>query len=65
MERWEQSPAELPADPANTVLVLASPFRSPSRDEKNALQTYLSRGGKILATGPYASFYLPQAETDY
>lgn len=64
-ERWEQSPAELPAEPAHTVLVLASPFRSPSRDEKNALQTYLSRGGKILATGSSASYYLPQAETDY
>ena len=64
VERWEQSPAELPADPAHTVLVLASPFRAPSRDEKNALQTYLSRGGKILATGANASFYLPQAETE-
>jgi hypothetical protein len=64
VERWEQSPAELPADPAHTVLVLASPFRSPSRDEKNALQIYLSRGGKILATGANASFYLPQAETE-
>ena len=65
VERWEQSPAELPADPGHTVLVLASPFRSPSRDDKNSLQTYVSRGGKILATGPYASFYLPQAEIDF
>lgn len=64
VERWEQSPAELPVDAAHTVLVLASPFRSPTRDEKNALQTYLGRGGKILATGASASFYLPQAETE-
>jgi Domain of unknown function (DUF4350) len=64
VERWEQSPAELPTDPAHTVLVLASPFRSPSKEEKNALQTYLGRGGKILATGASASFYLPQAETE-
>ena len=63
VERWEQPPVELPADPAHTVLVLASPFRSPSRDDRNALQTYLSRGGKILATGSRASLYLPQVET--
>jgi hypothetical protein len=64
VRRWEQSPSDLPADPAHTVLVLASPFRAPTRDEKNALQTYVDRGGKILATGRSASIYLPQAETE-
>jgi hypothetical protein len=64
VQRWEQSPAELPADPAHTVLVLASPFRGPTRDEKDALQTFVDRGGKILATGRNASIYLPQAETE-
>ena len=65
VDRWEQSPDKLPEEPAHTVLVLASPFRTASRDERNAIQTYLSRGGKVLATGPGASFYLPQAEVDY
>src|SRR6476646_1803487 len=64
VQRWEQSPSALPADPAHTVLVLASPFRAPTRDEKNALQTFLDRGGKILATGQSASIYLPHAETE-
>jgi hypothetical protein len=64
VRRWEQSPSDLPADPAHTVLVLASPFRAPTHDEKNALQTYLDRGGKIVATGRSASIYLPQAETE-
>jgi hypothetical protein len=64
VERWEQSPAGLPADPAKSVLVLASPFHAPSTDEKNALQTYVSRGGKILATGSNAAYFLPQAETE-
>lgn len=64
VERWEQSPIALPSDPTNTVLVLASPFRAPTRDEKNALQAYLSRGGKILATGANVSIYLPDAETE-
>ena len=64
VRRWEQSPSDLPADPAHTVLVLASPFRAPTRDEKNALQTFVHRGGKVLATGRSASTYLPQAELE-
>lgn len=63
-ERWEQSPTELPAEPAHTVLVLASPFKPPSHEEKNALQKYLSLGGRILETGSSPSVYLPQAETE-
>lgn len=65
VERWEQSPTDLPSEPAHTVLVLASPYRPPTPQEKNALQIYLSHGGKIVATGSYAWFYLPQAETEY
>jgi len=64
VQRWEQSPSDLPADPVHTVLVLASPFRAPTHDEKNALQTYVDRGGKILATGRSAAIYLPQAEIE-
>src|SRR5437588_12220201 len=58
VQRWEQSPSELPPDPVHTVLVLASPFHAPTSDEKNALHTYLHRGGKILVTGRNASIYL-------
>lgn len=65
VDRWEQSPTELPADPAHTVLVLASPFRPPLPPEKNALQKYLSLGGKILETGSFPSIYLPHAETEH
>jgi Domain of unknown function (DUF4350) len=64
VERWEQSPTGLPADPTHTVLVLASPFRAPTRDEKNALQIFLSHGGKILTTGENISSYLPDADTE-
>ena len=62
VERWMQSPQKLPADAANTVYVLASPMGAPSRDAKNALRTYLARGGRVLATDFTASFFLPQAE---
>lgn len=64
VERWEQSPTALPSDPVNTVLVLASPYRVPTHAEKDALQVYVSRGGKVLATGGNVSIYLPQADTE-
>lgn len=54
VERWEKSPAELPKDPANTVLVLAVPVQPPTQDEKNELETFIARGGRILAVGPTA-----------
>ena len=63
VERWEQSPNELPRNPAGVVLVLASPFKAPTPDEKNSLQLFLTAGGKIVATGPSASLFLPQAQT--
>jgi Domain of unknown function (DUF4350) len=61
VERWEQTPADLPA---NSVLVLAGPFRPPSPEEKNALQKFVSTGGKVLFTGASPWIYLPSAETD-
>jgi hypothetical protein len=64
VERWEESSTALPSNPEQTVLVLASPILPPSKDERNALQTYLSRGGKVLATGGNASLYLPDINVD-
>lgn len=64
VERWEQRPTDLPAEAGGTVLVIAKPSRSPSREEKEALQLYLTRGGKILFTGRAADFYLPYANTE-
>ena len=64
VERWERSPSDLPIDAAHTVLVLAFPFVPPAPGEKNELRTFLNRGGKILATGPTAELYLPQADSD-
>src|SRR6185437_16247299 len=63
VERWEQSPNQLPSDVASTTLVLASPFNPPSKQEKISLQLFLSRGGRILATGYTASLFLPQADS--
>lgn len=63
VERWEQSPDALPADAANTTLLMAHPVTPPTQQEKAYLRLYLSRGGRILATGSTASLFLPEAET--
>jgi hypothetical protein len=63
VERWEQSPAVLPEDASDTMLVLASPFTPPSNEERAALQLYLARGGRVLVTGSTVSLFLPQADT--
>lgn len=62
-ERWEQPPSELPAGAGHTVLVLAEPLIPPEPQEKAALRLYLARGGKILATGFSAEFFLPNSQT--
>jgi hypothetical protein len=64
VERWEESPISLPVNPDHTALVLAYPYVAPTSEEKNALQVYLSHGGKILFTGSTVGTFLPKAEID-
>lgn len=63
-QRWEQPPTELPGDASHTVLVLASPARLPSPEEKAALENYVTRGGRILLTGSTANLYLSRARIE-
>jgi len=62
VEQWESPPAELPRDAHDTVLVLASPFGFPTRQQKLDLLLYLFRGGRILATGYRVSGFLPSLD---
>jgi hypothetical protein len=57
--RWEQSPRELPRDPRAT-LILAEPERAPTIEERAALAQFITRGGRVIATGAAAAFFLPQ-----
>lgn len=59
VEEWESPPDELPKDAHNTVLVLASPHGVPTDRQRSDLLLYLSRGGRILATGYGATWFLP------
>ena len=60
VQRWEDSPVELPLAAEDTVLVLASPGGRPRPEEKAALRSFLQHGGRILATGPAAGSFLPE-----
>jgi Domain of unknown function (DUF4350) len=62
VERWDETPEELPVEARNTVLVMAAPNGTPSKEQKNALQMYLGRGGRILATGYASSWFLPKTD---
>ncbi len=45
--------------PEHTALVLANPSEAPSAQDVQALQTFVERGGLVLATGPVAAAFLP------
>lgn len=59
VERWEQSPSELP-EAAGITLILAEPSNAPKTEERNRLRQFVENGGHIIATGPFVGFYLPE-----
>jgi len=61
VQRWENSPVDLPDDPADTVLVLADPVQASAEDERAAIRSFLLEGGRVFATGETAAALLPQA----
>lgn len=58
-ERWLDPPQGLQTH--DSLLILADPIVSPSKDERQALRKYVESGGKILATGLSAEKVLPEA----
>ena len=56
-QTWERPLAELP-DGKGTLL-LASPAGYPQHAEKAALEKFLRNGGRVIAAGRFAGFYLP------
>ena len=51
VERWEQSPSELPTADDRSVLVLANPSEYATEKERKALARFAASGGRILFTG--------------
>lgn len=63
VSRWEHPPTDLPGDPSHEVLVLADPTLSPTEEERYAISEFLQRGGRVIATGPSSSDFLPGAKS--
>lgn len=59
VERWDQSPSELPESGAGTF-VLAAPYGSPTQEERTRLREFVSNGGHMIAAGTYAGIFLPE-----
>lgn len=62
VERWEQSPENLPIGSQGSVLVLAEPFQSATSTEKAAIRRFVTAGGRVLAAGASAAQLVPDAE---
>ena len=61
VERWERPPTEISDAAENAVLILAEPRELASAEERQAIQRFLSVGGRILVTGALASRFVPEA----
>jgi Domain of unknown function (DUF4350) len=62
VERWEAPPRQLPVR-AGAVLILADPRWQADSEDKMALQRFLVKGGRVLATGMSAANLLPEGHT--
>jgi hypothetical protein len=66
-ERWEAPPDDLKnVDAAKTTLILAEP-NFPTENAKQVqaeIADFLSRGGRVLATGKQGAYFLPDAKTE-
>jgi hypothetical protein len=58
VERWERSFTEIGAG-KNKTLILAEPNQYPNPTERAALDTYLRDGGRLIAIGSSARWFLP------
>ncbi|MBS1805331.1 MAG: DUF4350 domain-containing protein [Acidobacteria bacterium] len=62
IERWERPLSELAASAGpNTVVIFAQPFSRETEDYK-AVDQIVSRGARVLATGLYGGYLLPDGQ---
>jgi len=59
VERWERPLDALPEATGKT-LILAEPIEAPTGEERERLKSFLSEGGRIIATGMFAGTFLPE-----
>jgi hypothetical protein len=61
VRRWEESPAALTHVGRGAVLILAEPTEKPSAHEREALRTFVQRGGRILFCGGSVPAFFAEA----
>jgi hypothetical protein len=64
VERWNQPPAQLPADASGVVLVVAGPEFYPRTEEMGAIVQFLRSGGSLLIAGVRPNAFVPQASAE-
>jgi hypothetical protein len=62
VQRWERPLSELPQSKTKTV-ILADPDEAPTREERERLKTFVSDGGRVIATGMFAGAFLPENDS--
>lgn len=62
VQRWERPLSELPQSKSKTV-ILADPDEAPTREERERLKTFVSDGGRVIATGMFAGTFLPENDS--
>jgi Domain of unknown function (DUF4350) len=63
VERWERPPADLP-NPAGKTLILIEPEGGPTRQERQKVYRFIESGGRVIATGSFAPFFLPESGSE-
>jgi hypothetical protein len=58
---WEKPLRDL-ADGKGKTLVLADPATAPASEDRQKLESFLRSGGRLIATGAFASYYLPSSD---
>src|SRR5689334_3672144 len=58
VDRWENSPVDLPKD-GEATYILADPGEFPTTEERSAIATFVRNGGRLLVTGATAAEILP------
>jgi hypothetical protein len=62
IERWERTLDKLP-EATGKILILADPMEAPTREERERLKTFLSEGGRVIATGMFSGTFLPENDS--
>lgn len=62
VRRWERPLTDLPKN-ADTTVILADPLEAPTREERESIKSFLSEGGRIIATGMFSGTFLPENES--